>query len=135
MSVSACNGIMAVCIMIITLFIIVWTVGMLIAVFQIRKIIKKITANIEQPLAKTNDVIGTVNSLVQKVRTRVDNISSTAEETVDVVSTKVRNATDVITESAASPFITMSSILTGLSIGLDIFGKLKKRTKGKQDTA
>ena len=135
MSVSACNGIMAVCIMIITLFIIVWTVGMLIAVFQIRKIIKKITANIEQPLAKTNDVIGTVNSLVQKVRTRVDNISSTAEETVDVVSTKVRNATDVITESAASPFITMSSILTGLSIGLDIFGKLKKRTNGKQDTA
>lgn len=135
MSIPVFNLIVAICMMVITLFIIAWAVGMLIAVFQVRNILRKTSARAEPAIAKAEDAIGTVNSMVHTVQQRVEGITTTAEATVEVVSRRIKGTTEVITETAASPFITLSSLVTGISRGLEVYSSLKKRTGGMRRAA
>jgi phage-related protein len=108
---------------------------MLFVAFKMKGIVQKTTNKAQPVIAKAEDAIGAVNGMVHNVQSRVERVASTAEDTVEAVSRKVKGTTEVVTQTAASPLITVSSVITGLSRGLEIYGHLQRRRGGTRRAA
>ena len=130
MSVPMFNMIVAICMMVIAVFVAAWAIGMLIAVFKIKGILHQ-TMNKAQPaIAKAEDAVGTVNGMIHSVQQRVEDITNTAQDTADAVSRRVKGTTEVITETAASPSIILAGLMAGVAKGLDVFSNLQRSRRG-----
>jgi uncharacterized protein YneF (UPF0154 family) len=127
MSLTVSNTIIAICMMIITLSIIAFVVGVLVAMFKIRGMVDRTLKDAKPAMNQAAETMRTVSDVARTVQSRVDHIMHIAEETADNVSRKVKTTSSMITETIAPPLISVSSLVTGVSRGLEIWNTMKKQ--------
>jgi hypothetical protein len=95
-------------------------------VIGLNKLNEKIDLALEQArpvIAKTTDVLDTVQRVTMNVGERADQILSQGEELTAKISTKVDHTASVVEKTVTSPLINLSSVLAGVTRG---FGKFNR---------
>jgi uncharacterized protein YoxC len=101
-------------------------------VYGINKLNAKVDSTIEdlKPLiAKSNDVLDTVQQVTETVGARADSILKEGEEVTASVARKVDRAASVVEKTVTSPLIQISSIFAGLSSGLHAFNRASRKRR------
>lgn len=106
---------------IIALSNLILLVGLAMLAFSLKKVVD---TSINPALREVNKTVKKVNALVDKIDDRADRILDISEDTVRVVSGKVVATTDVVEHAVASPFISISSLVTGISKGLEAWRRM-----------
>ena len=102
-------------------------------VFGLTKLNQKIDTTIEQikPLiAKSADVLDTVQRVTSNVGERADSILSQAEDTTANVSRRVDHTASVVEKAVTTPLINASSALAGLSKALNTLNRGARNGNG-----
>jgi hypothetical protein len=111
-------GIIAVCNLILL-------VGLAALAFSLSRVVNK---SLNPTLAEVNATVKKVNTLVDKVDDHVEHILEVSETTVRRVSGSVVATTDVVENAIASPFIGMSSLMTGIAKALEAWRRASATT-------
>jgi hypothetical protein len=135
MSDQVFNLIVAICMLVITVFIAAWVVGMLIAVFKIKGAVQSATQKAEPAIVKAQETMGSVNSIVHTVQERVEGISATAEDTVETVSRRIKGTANALSETTATRAATLSSVVLGVSRALELYHSVQKRKETMSSAA
>ena len=103
------------------------TVGLFGAIaFAIKKIeqqLEKLTNMAEPVIAKATTTLDTVQRITVNVGEKADSILTKGEAITDTVSEKVGQTTTVVQETVTTPLINLSSLITGVSKGLSVWGR------------
>ena len=91
-------------------------VGLAVLAFSIKRILDR---SVKPAISQAESTIASVNSLVDKVEDRAEDILDIGKDTVRQVSSRVVATTDMVQHSVASPIISVSSLLAGISKALE----------------
>lgn len=125
MSEQVSLAIIAICMLVVTVSIVVVAIVLTIVVLRANKSINTLTKRVQPLIAQANETAKTANGVVQVVKTRTEEIMNTAENTVDTVARKVKITTDIVQESISPPLITVASVMTGVSRGLEVLSQMR----------
>jgi len=98
------------------------TVGLVAAAIVIRK-----------SLARLTEVANPAIKRAEATLSKVEEIAGTVEETMEDVSRKVKSTTSVIEDAVKPPLIGISSMLAGVSKGLQVWSETSKRGGNSKD--
>ena len=115
------------CLVVFGLIFAATTVGLFAAItFAIKKIeqqLERLTNMAEPVIAKATNTLDTVQRITVNVGEKADSILTKGEALTDTVSEKVGQTTTVVQETVTTPLINLSSLITGLSTGLSVWGR------------
>jgi hypothetical protein len=131
MSIQASQEIIAISMLVLTFLILLITVGLLVALFMAISTLRKTNKRLEPTIAKAQGAMGTIDLMVKNIQPRAESVAASA----DHVAARVRNTTDVVTESLARPAITVAGLIAGVSKALEVYGKLRKKRGGVRRAA
>jgi uncharacterized protein YoxC len=93
-------------------------VGLAVLAFSLKRVVDD---SISPALSEVNSTIKKVEGLVENVDVRTVRIMDVAEETVRRVSGSVVATSDVVECAVVSPFITLSSVMAGISKAREVW--------------
>jgi uncharacterized protein YlxW (UPF0749 family) len=120
-------AVMAICMLVITLAILVVSIVSVMLIMRVRKSVTSVTNRAQPLISQATETVKTANSVAQNVKAHADRIMDRAEDTVDSVTRKVKTTSNVIQESVNPSVITVASVLTGVSRGLEVWSQVRRR--------
>ena len=111
-------GIIAVCNLILL-------VGLAALAVSLSRVVNK---SLSPALSEVNATVKKVNALVDKVDDHVEHMLDISEDTVRRVSGSVVATSDVVENAIASPFIGISSLMTGIARALEAWRRASATT-------
>jgi hypothetical protein len=126
MSQQVSLGIMAICLLVITLSILVVSVVTALLLLRLRKAVTTLTNKSQPLISQATEMVRTANGVAQTVKLHADNIMNQAENTVDDVSRRVKSTTNILQESISRPVVSMASVMTGVTRGVEVWNEIRK---------
>lgn len=100
-------------------------VGLALLAFSLKRLVD---ATVNPVVREVNATLRKVNALVDKVEDKTERIMDISEDTVRRVSGSVVATTDVVENAIASPFIGISSLVTGVAKALEAWRRTSAAT-------
>lgn len=79
-------------------------------------------------------ITGQVNTLVETVRPKIQDIASEGESAVHSVTNKVKTTSSIVTEGVAKPMVNIAAVLAGVQRGMEVWKTAKTHQDGKAAT-
>ncbi len=112
------------------------TVGFLGAIaFALSKLVSqvdKVTRDLEPVILKTTSAIDTVQRVTTNIGVRADQVLVKGEALTDDVSGRVEKTAAVVQSAVVGPLINVSSIISGISRGFDVYTHPGTHNNAKQ---
>lgn len=106
-----------------TLIVVGLFAAIAIALRKVEQQVEKVTRMAEPLVAKVSNTLDTVQRITENVGEKADTILTKGEALTDDLAVKVEKTSTVVQKSVASPLINLSSLITGLSAGLSVWGR------------
>lgn len=105
------------------------------ALAKLVKLLDTITSKLEPVIIKATDTIETVQRVTANVGEKADHILTRSELLTDSVSGRVEQTADVVQKAVTGPLINLSSLIMGISKGVEVYTKSGSNEKvtNKQD--
>lgn len=127
MSTQVSLAIIAICMLVITVGTLVLTVPLIMLALSARKSLATITNKTQPLISQVEETVKTANGIAHTVKVRAEGIMDKAETTVDSVSKKVRTTSNIVQQTISPPIISVASLITGISKGLEFFREYQSR--------
>lgn len=127
MSLQLSLAITAICMLVITFFTVLISVVTVLVLLRLRSSVSTLTIKAQPLISQATETVKTANGIAETVRLHTDHIMGKAENTVEEVTRRVRTTTSMVHESISPPMVTVASLLTGVSRGLEVWGQVHKR--------
>jgi len=93
------------------------------ALTKLVKLLDTITNKLDPVIMKATDTIETVQRVTANVGEKADHILSRGELLTNSVSGRVEQTADVVQKAVTGPLINLSSLITGVSKGVEVYTK------------
>jgi uncharacterized protein YoxC len=93
------------------------------ALTKLVKLLDTITSKLEPVIVKATDTIETVQRVTANVGEKADHILTRGELLTDSVSGRVEQTADVVQKAVTGPLINLSSLIMGVSKGVEVYTK------------
>jgi uncharacterized protein YoxC len=93
------------------------------ALTKLVKLLDTITSKLEPVIVKATDTIETVQRVTANVGEKADHILTRGESLTDSVSGRVEQTADVVQKAVTGPLINLSSLIMGVSKGVEVYTK------------
>ena len=93
------------------------------ALTKLVKLLDTITNKLDPVILKATDTIETVQRVTANVGEKADHILSRGESLTNSVSGRVEQTADVVQKAVTGPLISLSSLITGVSKGVEVYTK------------
>lgn len=93
------------------------------ALTKLVKLLDTITNKLDPVIMKATDTIETVQRVTANVGEKADHILSRGELLTNSVSGRVEQTADVVQKAVTGPLISLSSLITGVSKGVEVYTK------------
>lgn len=120
-------AIIAICMIVIALSILVTAIALTFLAFRVRKSVGTLTVKAQPLISQATETAKAAKGVADTVKNHADGIMAKAEDTVDSVTRKVKATTNIVEESISPPIITVASVLTGVSRGLEVLSHMRKQ--------
>lgn len=119
--------IIAICMIVIAASIMFASIAIVLLALRLRKSVGTLTIKVQPLISQATETAKTAKSIAETAKSHADGILNKAENTVDVVTRKVKTTTNVLQDSLNPPIVTVASVLTGVSRGLEVLSQMRKR--------
>ena len=93
------------------------------ALTKLVKLLDTITTKLDPVIVKATDTIETVQRVTANVGEKADHILTRGETLTDTVSSRVETTADVVQKAVTGPLINLSSLIMGVSKGVEVYTK------------
>lgn len=93
-------------------------IGLIVAIRALQKVIRE---DIAPTMTEVANLTRGINDIVESIKTGVDNMINTSEETIADISGKVRKTSDLFHKTVSEPLIALSSLIAGISKAIETF--------------
>jgi uncharacterized protein YoxC len=127
MSVQVSVEIIAICILVLS------AISLIVAGFAIwffivaGKSVSTLSRKAQPLISHATDTVKSVNYVAETAKVRVNEIMTRAEQTADNISKKVMVTSNMIQDSISPPLISLASLVTGVSKGIEVIAQARKR--------
>lgn len=120
-------AILAISMLVITFFTVLISVVTVVVLLRLRSSISTLTNRVQPLISQATETVKAANGVADSVKLHADHIMGKAEDAVEDVSRKVKATTNIVHESISPPMVTVASLVTGVSRGLEVWGQVHKR--------
>lgn len=99
------------------------------ALTKLVKLLDTITNKLDPLIVKATDTIETVQRVTANVGEKADQILTRGESLTDTVSSRVEQTADVVQKAVTGPLINLSSLIMGVSKGVEVYTKSSSNGK------
>jgi uncharacterized protein YoxC len=93
------------------------------AITKIQQQLTKLADKVEPVVVKASDTLDTVNRVTVNVGEKADHILTRGEALTDSVSENVEKTATVVQNTVTTPLINLSSLISGVSKGVSVWGR------------
>lgn len=127
MSVQVSVEIIAICILVLSGITLIVAGAAIWFFISVASSVKAVTKKAQPLISNATETVKSANYVAETAKVRINEIMRKAEQTVDNVSKKVTVTSDMIQDSISPPLISIASVVTGVSKGLEVISQARRR--------